>query len=444
MLTTLFSKLDQALQGGIDHLLVALSGGLDSTALLHACCQYRLKHPTIRLTATHIHHGLSHNADDWAQHCQDLCKQWRVPIELINVVVPKGARMSLEASAREQRYQALHQSLGQHSLLLTAHHRDDQVETLLLALKRGSGLDGLSAMPEFMKLKCGYHARPLLAVSRIELEAYGQQHKLSWIEDESNQDQSYDRNFIRHSLLPLLQQRWPGFDKTAARSVELLAAQRQILDELAEQDRQACQKKECLSISALKTLSVGRREQVLRAWLRQQGAPLWSQAQLLEAWYSVALAREDAQPMLQWQRWTLRRYQGLLSLQLPQSELILADLNWDWPRPMELSRDLGVLWAQRETTVGTERLREPRNDEQVTVRFGCRGSLKVHPSGRLGSRGLKKVWQEHKVAPWLRPQVPMVFYNDRLVAAVGYWIEKGFVQNEGEGWLPAIRGMESD
>lgn len=438
ILTTLFAKLDEFQQCGANHFLVALSGGLDSIALLHACCQYQQQHPELKLTATHVHHGLSPNANLWAKHCQAICDSWSVEHSVLKVDVPQGARISLEASAREQRYQALHNQLSERSLLLTAHHQDDQVETLLLALKRGSGLDGLSAMPELMPLNVGYHGRPLLSVSRSELELYANSNQLSWVEDESNEDEGFDRNFIRHSLMPLLHERWPGFSKAASRSVELLASQRQLTEELAKQDLAECLQANGMLVDKLANLSEARRDNTLRWWLREQGAPLWSQAQLEEAWNSVALAREDAQPKLQWQGWTLRRYQGVLSLEPPAEAFELPDLLWNWPEPLELPGQIGTLVCSPLSDVSQAGLRPPKSNEIVTIRFGLAGSLKVHPEGRSGSRPLKKVWQERGVAPWQRPLVPMVFFNETLVAAVGYWVEKSFVAEQGGSWLPTV------
>ena len=441
MLTTLFAKLDAAQQCGASHFLVAFSGGLDSTVLLHGCQQYLQLHPHLQLQAVHVHHGLSAHADDWAAHCQTICAAWQIPLTIERVTVPQGARISTEASAREQRYQVLYRHLHATSLLLTAHHQDDQVETLLLALKRGSGLDGLTAMPALMVLPQGHHGRPLLTVSREALEAYAQREQFNWIDDESNQDQRFDRNFIRHSVLPLMKQRWPTFSHTASRSVALLAEQRDLVDELAQHDLMACRQPHTGStgslqsgilLSALLALSVARRNNVLRAWLRELGAPLWSQSQLLQVWQSFALARQDANPQFEWQNWQLRRYQDTLYATERRVLDRPSSVRWPWPNALSLSELNGHLSAQHHR----EGLRVPHANEQVSVRFDCVGSLRVHPLGRSGSGPLKKVWQEYRVPPWLRSQVPMLFYNEHFVAAVGYWLEKDFCCANAQGWLP--------
>ena len=429
-----FKQIRSRISSNINHLLVAFSGGLDSCVLLHLCAQFRLQNPALKISALHIHHGLSANADHWALHCQNLCQQWQIEFQTQQVVVELGARISLEASAREQRYKVLHQALTPNSLLLTAHHKDDQIETFFLALKRGSGLDGLTAMPVFQQLAIGAHFRPLLGVTRAELEKYALEQQLSWVEDESNQDTSYDRNFIRHVLTPLLQERWQGFTQTTARSIAILAAQREILEDVAVQDLAQCLFGEALNIESLSRLSAGRRDNVLRFWLRQNQAPLWSQAQLIEAWQAVALAKEDAQPKLEWEGWQLRRFAQKLFLHKTSSLYKHENLCWDLAQPLALGSK--VLSANFSPTQSPQ-LRMPLKTEQITVRFACAGSLKVQPHWRDNSRELKKVWQELAIPPWRREQIPMIFYNEQLVAAVGYWLEKGFLVKQ-DGWQPQI------
>lgn len=217
-------------------LLVAFSGGLDSTVLLHQLTQLRDSvAPELQIRAMHIHHGLSAQADNWVVHCQSLCHRWNIPLEVAYVQLPAGGQ-GIEGEARQARYQALTQSLFTDEVLLTAQHQDDQCETVLLALKRGSGPAGLSAMPERLNFAHSQLLRPLLNTSRVELECWASEHQLTWIEDESNQDDKYDRNFLRLRVLPVIQQRWPHFASTVTRSAQLCGEQEQLLDELlAEQ-----------------------------------------------------------------------------------------------------------------------------------------------------------------------------------------------------------------
>lgn len=220
-------------------ILVAFSGGLDSTVLLHQLVQWRTENPGVTLRAIHVHHGLSANADARVTHCENVCQQWQVPLVVERVQLAQEG-LGIEARARQARYQAFARTLLPGEVLVTAQHLDDQCETFLLALKRGSGPAGLSAMAEVSSLpEHGLSARCLPA--RGELAQWALAHGLRWIEDESNQDDSYDRNFLRLRVVPLLQQRWPHFAEATARSAALCAEQESLLDELLADDLAHCQ-----------------------------------------------------------------------------------------------------------------------------------------------------------------------------------------------------------
>lgn len=210
-------------------ILVAFSGGLDSTVLLHQLVQWRTENPGVTLRAIHVHHGLSANADAWVTHCENVCQQWQVPLVVERVQLAQEG-LGIEAQARQARYQAFARTLLPGEVLVTAQHLDDQCETFLLALKRGSGPAGLSAMAEVSEFAGTRLIRPLLARTRGELAQWALAHGLRWIEDESNQDDSYDRNFLRLRVVPLLQQRWPHFAEATARSAALCAEQESLLD----------------------------------------------------------------------------------------------------------------------------------------------------------------------------------------------------------------------
>ncbi|MDN5969244.1 MAG: tRNA lysidine(34) synthetase TilS, partial [Enterobacterales bacterium] len=217
---------------GRSHLMVAFSGGLDSTVLLHALVQLRMQNfPHLQLRAAHVHHGLSRYADLWVDHCKSVCQQWQVPLHVLRVKVD-AQRSGVEAAARDARYHAIAGLIGNHETLLTAQHLDDQCETFLLALKRGSGPTGLSAMASHMPFFSTEQIRPLLDISRAQLEEYAASYDLKWVEDDSNQDDRFDRNFLRLRVIPNLRDRWPHFPEAVARSASLCAEQEQLLDEL--------------------------------------------------------------------------------------------------------------------------------------------------------------------------------------------------------------------
>jgi tRNA(Ile)-lysidine synthase len=409
--------------------VLAFSGGLDSTVLLHQLVCWQRQQPALRVRALHVHHGLSPNADSWALLCQHVCQQWQIPCEVLRVQVD-GRANGIEAAAREARYQALFQQLQPGEHLLTAQHLDDQAETLLLALKRGSGPAGLAAMPPQRSVGEHRHLRPLLDVSRQQLENYAADHQLRWIEDESNADSRYDRNFLRQQVLPLLQARWPHFSAASARSAALCGEQEQLLDELlAEQLAQLSDAQGALHFPPLMNMSEARRHALLRRWIAQQGGAMPSREALKRITDEVINSREDAKPCLRFSAFELRRYRQKLYWLTPQPSLSQHSLTWqDRTQPLDLPAGLGSLQAN----AWIAELRQPAADETITVRFQAQGYY--HLQGRAGGREMKKLWQELGVAPWLRERIPLIYFNQTLISAPGLFITcEGAASNE-QGW----------
>lgn len=396
--------------------LVAFSGGLDSTVLLHQLVCWRQQEPGISLRAIHIHHGISQNADGWVAHCQALCAQWQVPLVVERVTLAKNGA-GLEAEAREVRYRAFAGALLPGEALVTAQHLDDQSETLLLALKRGSGPAGLSAMPVSAPFAGTEIIRPLLQQSRASLLDWAQRYGLRWIEDESNQDDAYDRNFLRLRVLPLLNARWPHFADAAARSAALCGEQEQLLDELlADELSRLMSDAGALAIAPMIDMSGPKRAALIRRWLAQQGAMMPSRESLNRLWQEVALAREDAAPRLRLGEYEVRRFQNQLWWVKARAGQTDGILPWrDIAAPLSLPDSLGLV---RLTPHGD--IRPPRADEPVSIRFKAPGML--HIVGRHGGRKLKKIWQELGVPPWQRDTTPLLFYGETLIAAAGKFV----------------------
>ena len=415
-------------------ILVAFSGGLDSTVLLHQLVQWRAQHPEVALRAIHIHHGLSPHADSWVQHCESVCMQWQVPLVVERVHLEDDG-LGIEAQARRARYQAFAQTLLPGEVLMTAQHLDDQCETFLLALKRGSGPAGLSAMGENSPFAGTQLIRPLLTQTREALEAWARQHELCWIEDESNQDDTYDRNFLRLRVTPLLQQRWPHFAQAVARSAALCAEQESLLDELLASDLADCITAHgTLLLVPLMMMSDVRRAALLRRWLAGLNAPMPSRDGLERIWQEVALAREDASPCFRLGEYEVRRYQSQLWWVKSvdgQSETVIPWL--EWKTPLALPAGLGSVQL-----ISAGELRMPQADEAVSIRFKAPGLL--HIVGRNGGRKLKKIWQEQGIPPWRRDTTPLLFYGETLIAAAGVFVTREGAAEDEEGVSLVWRG----
>ncbi|KAB7669124.1 tRNA lysidine(34) synthetase TilS [Plesiomonas shigelloides] len=404
--------------GEDNRVLVAYSGGVDSTVLLHLMMRLRQLRPELRVRAVHVHHGLSRFADEWALHCEQQCAQWQIPLDVVRVQVKK-AHISLEASARDARYHAIGSRLEAGESLVTAQHLDDQCETVLLALKRGSGPAGLAAMTARMPFMRGQQVRPLLYVSRAEIEAYAELHQLSWVEDDSNSDPRFDRNFLRLQVIPELTARWPHFGEAVARSAALCGEQEELLDELLMESLQTLlDDDESIDIAGLQQMSEVKRQAILRRWFACLGALMPSREQLQSLWYQVAMARQDAEPVLNIQQWQVRRFKQRLYLLPSMRSLADSVQMWDGLRPLVLPDNLGELRLQE----GGLSVRAPLPAEFVSVRFRAQG--RFHIIGRNGSRQIKKIWQERGIPPWLRDRTPMLFYGETLIAAFGVFVTK--------------------
>lgn len=400
-------------------LLVGLSGGLDSTVLLHQLCQMRGQ-KRLSLRAIYVHHGLSQQADRWLQHCQQLCQQWQVPF-ICRYVQLQGAEQGIEAEARNLRYAAFRQEIDPQEALVTAHHQDDQCETLLLALKRGSGPTGLAAMPFCRQNDHYLHLRPLLNVSRLQLEQYATQYDLTWVEDDSNQETRFDRNFLRLQVLPQLMQRWPQFSRMVARSAELCGEQEQLLDELLATDlARAIDGARSLDIDYLATLSPLRRNALLRRWLISCQAPLPSRQALQRIWHEVALSRIDAVAQLALGSGVIRRFQQRLYWGRSYQGQRGTVLFWpDLSVGLTLPDHLGQLSMQLAAS-SILAIRAPDPNQRVSIQFEHRG--KLHLTDRVAGRTLKKIWQERGIPFWLRDNLPLLFYDQQLICAAGIFV----------------------
>lgn len=399
-------------------IVVAYSGGLDSHVLLHFCATHT---PFKRkLSAVHIHHGLQSEADGWANHCRKITGQLGIPFQQVSVNAHPDRRQSPEEAARSARYQAWRNLLEAGDVLLLAQHREDQLETVLLQLFRGAGVSGLAAMPASMAFGKGRMIRPLLTIGKHSITAYAQQFGLNWVEDTSNHNDKFDRNFLRNRIIPHLKKRWPALDKTVARSAGHCAGAAAELDKVAEKllARYSRPLDQSLCLEGLFSLEPGRRSLLMRSWFNALGLPVPGQSTLQTLLDEVANARPDAQPVLHLNDRRICRFQN--RLHCIADKTLIPDTIQAWPDNVKvLARNNGyrLRIAPSESGIPVD-LWERAN---VTVRLRQGGEI-IRLPGRAGHHALKKLLQEASVPPWIRPVIPLLYFDDRLAVVAGLWV----------------------
>ena len=409
-----------ALPQPIKRWVVAFSGGLDSHVLLHLLNESS----TLPIDVVHVNHQLQDDARQWEQHCKAVSRTLKCHCYIERVDVDTREGQSVEAAARLARYHALAKYIDEKTALLTAHHADDQAETLLLQLCRGGGVDGLSAMPVVSPFAKGYHLRPLLRYERNTLQAYAKKHSLVWITDPSNEQLRFDRNFIRHQILTPLRSRWPSISQTLSRSSQHCSESSALNAFLAEQDQQSIQQQSQLAdnmlpLKALLCMPVVRQRNVIRAWLKKLGFPIPTTAQLDCIMHDVCLARIDAVPVFYFSNnlFQLRRYQNVLYA-LTSSPVALDpnwQVNWDLKKSLSLPQAQGYLSAKKTTSTHVHCFLP--QDAILTIK-PYQGSVRFHPIDSTHTCLLKKCVQQWQIPPWVRKQLLLCYWQDQLLLVI--------------------------
>ena len=390
---------------------VALSGGLDSTVLLHALARLAGRE-SLSLRALHVDHGLHPDSVAWAEACRAACAVMGVNLEVIELKLTPARGESVEAQAREARYAALAGRLADGERLLTAHHRDDQLETVLIQLMRGAGVAGLAAMPARARLGRGWQLRPLLEVDRAELVECAARCRLAWQQDPMNDALRFDRGYLRARVLPAIRERWPAASATVSRSASHLAEASRLLGGLAAADAVQVLDGGRLSLAALSGLPRDRQVNLLRWWLHQEGLRPPPAARLGAALPGFFNARADGAPALRWDAGEVRRYRGRLYAVAP-----------------------GETAGSFRLVAGQEGGLRLAGGEDTSIRYRAGGeSLRPHP-GRPRKR-LKDLCQEAGIVPWMRERLPLVFVGERLAAVGDLWIDADFAAPAG---VPALK-----
>ncbi|HYW93167.1 MAG TPA: tRNA lysidine(34) synthetase TilS [Gammaproteobacteria bacterium] len=419
---------------GSGRVWIAFSGGMDSTVLLHLARALRDAGEVADLRAIHIDHGLHQASAEWARRCRATCRELGIPLSVTRVSVRVLRGESLEAVARQARYGAFGEHLGAGDRLLVAHHSRDQLETFLLQALRGSGPDGLAAMPAVSPLGPGFLMRPLLAVEHAAITDYGRSRELDWIEDPANVSLDYDRNYLRHEILPPLERRWPSAARTVSRSATLCAEVSGLLGALADRDlAERMDGHGRLNTAGLQELDAARLRNLLRQWLRRRRLPMPSQRKLERIRVDALTARYDRTPCIRWAGGEVRRYRRSLYGMTPlPPRPDPGPCHWDGCSPFELPSGLGRLVLVRGEAPGLD---PSVMGARLAVGFR-RGGERLTLRSRTGSRALKSLLQEVGVVPWMRPRVPLLFVDGELAAVAIGWYASGLAAAPG---APALR-----
>lgn len=407
------------------HILVGYSGGLDSTLLLHALASD--PRFSSKLQAIHVHHGLSEHAGYWQHRCESFCNALGVPLTVHHAHLERGP--NLEEAARNSRYAAFASTLHDKGCLVLAHHRDDQAETVLLALCRGTGITGLVGMPQIRPFAAGHLLRPFLHVERETLNQYAIHHELTWVSDESNENTQYSRNYIRHEIMPLLRARWPAATRTILSVTKHCEQAQSNLNDLAMIDApDLALSKKTLSLHELMHLSDTRLINVLRVWLMNQLVRLPSAKKMDALIKQVIRSKPDATPSIQIDDYMIRRYQSTLYCCEPMSEDVLfEDLIWSsFPEP---------------TSCGSGFLVANPAAEGVCIPPGALVEIRHRQGGeylRLNgqTKALKKIYQALSVPPWLRDKIPLIYVDGALMLVLDYCVADEAIEKSG---IPAYQ-----
>jgi len=407
--------------------LLAFSGGVDSVVLLDLLVNVLKESDALRII--HINHNLNEHSNDWAQFSSEICEKYDLPL-ICESVEPKRHGKGLEADARELRYQSFRDVIQDDEYLLTGHHQDDQMETLLYRIFRGTGIDGLMAIRREIKFGKGFLYRPMLNISREKIEEYAQLKNLKWIYDSSNDDSSYDRNFLRKDIIPLIKKRWPSVENKVSR-LSVIAEQNQLLlNELAIEDVGQLKNYNHLDIETLSEKSYPRIINIFRFMIKKNNMSVPSM-QVLNEGIKTLMHSKSKSPSMTWNDNTIRRYKHrlyFLNSALNSPNDLSNEMSWDIKKTINLGKNLGSIQARFLNGEGISLNRCPSN---LAIKYR-KGGEEIKPSGHKITKSLKNLFQENNVLPWVRDKIPLIYVDQELISVGDLWFNQDFKASANE------------
>ena len=407
--------------------LLAFSGGVDSVVLLDLLVNVLKESDALRII--HINHNLNEHSNDWAQFSSEICEKYDLPL-ICESVEPKRHGKGLEADARELRYQSFRDVIQDDEYLLTGHHQDDQMETLLYRIFRGTGIDGLRAIRREIKFGKGFLYRPMLNISREKIEEYAQLKNLKWIYDSSNDDSSYDRNFLRKDIIPSIKKRWPSVENKVSR-LSVIAEQNQLLlNELAIEDVGQLKNYNHLDIETLSEKSYPRIINIFRFMIKKNNMSVPSMRVLNEG-IKTLMHSKSKSPSMTWNDNTIRRYKHrlyFLNSALNSPNDLSNEMSWDIKKTINLGKNLGSIQARFLNGEGISLNRCPSN---LAIKYR-KGGEEIKPSGHKITKSLKNLFQENNVLPWVRDKIPLIYVDQELISVGDLWFNQDFKASANE------------
>ena len=406
---------------------IAFSGGMDSTVLLHVMKNIIDEKSQIR--AIHINHNIVDNSKVWTRTCKSICKNFGIDIEIISLEVTHNG-YGLEAAARDERYKKLKEILYENEYLLTAHHEEDQMETVFLRMARGTGLDGLQGINEKYSFGEGIIFRPMLEVSKTSVMDYAKEHQLKWVEDSSNQDTHFDRNFLRKKIIPQFRERWPSIASSVSRLSQLSAQNIKILNQIAEEDIGPIANMNELPLAKLLDKSFERANNMLRYIILANGMSIPSMKTLQDGLKEM-LDPETDKSVIAWKDYCIRKYKNHLYF-LSNSDLepnkVDVRIPWEIGKTVNLGENIGTIEA---TFIHGDGLSIKKCKNKLTISYRQGGEL-IKPIGHRINKSLKNLFQENQILPWMRDKIPLIYYQDELVSVADLWFNQNYVASQNE------------
>ena len=410
---------------------IALSGGVDSMVLLDLLSKAKRSSDVIK--AIHINHNLHESSKEWVNFVKDACKKYKLPL-IIESINPKQEGFGLEAEAREQRYKKFKEIILDNECLLTAHHLDDQIETMLFRIFRGTGLDGLRSIRKKAKFGKGLLFRPLINIPREAIEQYAKLNDIKWIEDPSNKNIDFDRNYLRNNIVPSIKKRWPNAQKTITRLSSLAENNQKLLHELAKEDIGEIEKFNVLDIGILSNKSSLRINNIFRFLIlkNKMGIP---SLKVLENGIETLINAKSDSPIITWDGFSIRRYKNTLYFfnpDLKQDEIRPLKMKWFIDQTINLGGNRGSIQARFIKGEGIALNKCPKSLE---IKYR-KGGEQIKPSGHKITKSLKNLFQENNVLPWVRDQIPLFYLDEELISVGDLWFNQDYrAKEQEEGFL---------